>query len=163
MKIELRRVDRDVLAALKLDATRIDGMKVIDGELPPDFLLESAAEAFETGEATWWTSPFVFIAADAHEVVGSGAFKAEPCDGSIELGYGIAPSRRGLGYATAGVEQMLRLVFVHSEIDVVRAETAVDNVASRRVVEKAGFRLAGRRLSEEDGMVDCWFIDRSFA
>jgi hypothetical protein len=38
------------------------------------------------------------------------------------------------------------------------AETAVGNIASRRILEKVGFRHIGLHESEDDGLVDGWLL-----
>jgi len=79
---------------------------------------------------------------DGHAVGGIG-FKGRPEGGSVEIGYGLVPSARGLGYAT---EAVMALLDVAGEQGVSRvvADTALDNVASQRTLVRAGFRFAGR-------------------
>ncbi|CAL4936429.1 unnamed protein product [Urochloa decumbens] len=77
-------------------------------------------------------------------VVGavSVASTAEPCRG--ELGYVLARAHWGKGVATAAVRRALRDVFAEVEgLRRVEALVDVDNLASQRVAEKAGFRREG--------------------
>ncbi|CAL4927789.1 unnamed protein product [Urochloa decumbens] len=77
-------------------------------------------------------------------VVGavSMAPTAERCRG--ELGYVLARAHWGKGVATAAVRRALRDVFAEVEgLRRVEALVDVDNPASQRVVEKAGFRREG--------------------
>jgi RimJ/RimL family protein N-acetyltransferase len=55
---------------------------------------------------------------------------------------------------------MVEQAMLRPEIDEVYAETSVDNIASRRVVEKVGFTHIGQRESEHDGRVDQWLFSR---
>ena len=65
-----------------------------------------------------------------------------------EIGYGILEQYRGRGYATEAVKLALKWAFSHPEVASVEAETDPDNTASRRVLEKCGFRPNGE-IGEE--------------
>ena len=62
-----------------------------------------------------------------------------------EIGYGIGERFRGRGYATAAVRALLPIAFGAESADLWRLEAvaAVENVASRRVLERAGFVFEG--------------------
>ncbi|WVZ60847.1 hypothetical protein U9M48_010814 [Paspalum notatum var. saurae] len=69
---------------------------------------------------------------------------AERCRG--ELGYLLARAHWGKGVATAAVRRALRAVLAGAEVEgLARVEALVDmdNPASQRVAEKAGFRREG--------------------
>jgi ribosomal-protein-alanine N-acetyltransferase len=59
------------------------------------------------------------------------------------IGYTIGERFRGRGYATAAVRALLRLAFGPVDLDRIEAIAVVENAASRRVLERAGFRLEG--------------------
>lgn len=61
--------------------------------------------------------------------------------GQVELGYRLRTSAWGKGYATEGSRALIRKGFTESGVQVVTAEAAAANGASRRVLEKAGLRL----------------------
>lgn len=159
--IDLLRYDRARIEALDRDVTRVDDIPVVDGGLPPDFVLVAAALALAAGKSPLWFSPVAFVAIGPRRIVGSAIFKGAPVDGTVEIGYGIAPRCQGRGYATAGVDALVALALARAEVDAVHAETSVVNVASRRVLQKNGFRFTGQRLTDDDGLVDCWFVDRA--
>ena len=62
---------------------------------------------------------------------------------SAELGYWLGRDFWGRGIMPAAVEEMCRLGFQRWDIVRVFAEPYAYNAASRRVLEKAGFRLEG--------------------
>lgn len=76
--------------------------------------------------------------------------------GLAELGYAVSSAHQGRGLMTEAVGRLLADVFTRTSIERVEARCAVDNAASRRVLEKNGFRhegtlrsyfrLRGRRL-----------------
>ena len=74
--------------------------------------------------------------------IGGIGFKGPPEDGAVEVGYGLAPSARGSGYATEALRAAVELAGT-LDVGAVRADTDVDNAASQRVLEKAGFHLTG--------------------
>jgi len=89
-------------------------------------------------------------------VVGGIGFAGPPgAAGEVELGYGIVPSRQGRGYATEAATAMLAIAWAEPAVEAVVASTASSNLASQRVLEKAGFRLLpGDRDGYGDGDQD---------
>ncbi|MGO9456732.1 MAG: GNAT family N-acetyltransferase [Acidimicrobiales bacterium] len=75
-------------------------------------------------------------------VGGIGLFDAQE-SGVVEIGYGIVPSRQGAGYATEAVAALVSAVWTRSDLRAVVATTDSTNIASQRVLEKAGFTLTG--------------------
>ena len=71
--------------------------------------------------------------------VGDLCFKGLSAEGIAEIGYGIYDSFQRRGYATEALQGALRWAFRHPEVTAIEAETAPDNAASRRVLEKCGF------------------------
>ncbi|MGS2648599.1 GNAT family N-acetyltransferase [Streptosporangium sp. G12] len=76
------------------------------------------------------------------KAVGGIGFKGQPDDGCVEVGYGLAPSARGNGYAAEALLALLNVAAEHGLSRVV-ADTTGDNVASQRTLERAGFRRTG--------------------
>jgi RimJ/RimL family protein N-acetyltransferase len=92
------------------------------------------------------------------EVVGLCGYKHPPTgSGIVEMGYGVAASRRRRGHATRAVRAMLDAARGDG-VRLVLAETIVANVASQRVLENNGFTRAGTRLDAEDGELIVWQI-----
>jgi RimJ/RimL family protein N-acetyltransferase len=77
--------------------------------------------------------------ADGRAIGGLG-FKGPPEGGCVEIGYGLAPSARGQGYAAEAVAALLTVAADHGLSRVI-ADTALDNIASQRTLVRAGFRL----------------------
>ena len=73
-------------------------------------------------------------------VIGDcGTFGPADDNGEVEIGYGLAASHRGHGYGKEMVAGLSSWLLEQPGIRSVRARTAPDNVASRRVLELAGF------------------------
>jgi [ribosomal protein S5]-alanine N-acetyltransferase len=64
-------------------------------------------------------------------------------DGTAKLGYRVAQQVAGRGVATATVQELCRLAAAKYGLRMLRAATARQNVASHRVLAKAGFVVAG--------------------
>jgi ribosomal-protein-alanine N-acetyltransferase len=64
-------------------------------------------------------------------------------DGAAELGYRVAQHVAGRGVATATVQELCRLAAARYGLRTLRAATTYDNIASQRVLTKAGFVPAG--------------------
>ena len=76
-------------------------------------------------------------AATGLAVGGIGFFGPPDEAGAVESGYGLVADARGRGIATEAVVAVVRLAAEHGAA-VLRADTTPGNVASRRVLEKAG-------------------------
>jgi len=64
-------------------------------------------------------------------------------DGTASLGYRVAQHVAGQGVATAAVQELSRLAAAQHGLHTLRAATSSDNVASQKVLAKAGFAPAG--------------------
>ena len=64
-------------------------------------------------------------------------------DGAAELGYRVAQLVAGRGVATATVQELCRLAAAQYGLRTLRAAITYDNVASQKVLTKAGFVAAG--------------------
>jgi RimJ/RimL family protein N-acetyltransferase len=76
------------------------------------------------------------------EFVGWFHFRPEGAHpGEVELGYRLRRSAWGKGYATEGSRALIHKGFAEFGVQRVFAATMVVNVASRRVMEKAGLKF----------------------
>jgi [ribosomal protein S5]-alanine N-acetyltransferase len=64
-------------------------------------------------------------------------------DSTAELGYRVAEQVAGRGVATANVRELCRLAAQEHGLHTLRAETSHQNLASQKVLEKAGFVPVG--------------------
>ena len=101
-------------------------------------------------------SPASWLIVESGELVGLCSITRPPKDGCVDIGYGIAPSRRGLGYATRAVGEIVRWASDRPDVAALTAETSTANLASQRVLEANGFVRTGERVDDEDGPLICW-------
>ncbi|HEY3764672.1 MAG TPA: GNAT family N-acetyltransferase [Gaiellales bacterium] len=124
-----------------LGAAVPDGWPDVElAEILPDQLERLEAEPATLGFGVW-----VIVAAKPRIVVGSAGFIAPPDDGEVELGYGVHPDHRGIGYATEAAKALVRWSLAQDGVRRVIAECDDDNGASIRVLEKAGMRRVHTR------------------
>lgn len=93
-----------------------------------------------------WLGPFghrLVVERSTGLVVGSIGLFWPPNEGTVEIGYGIVPSRRGLGYAPEAVRALVAHAYAAPEVRRVYATVETANPASVRVLEKSGFRRLG--------------------
>lgn len=98
---------------------------------------------------------YLVILAQSDEVIGRMYFhsKAE-LNGEVEIGYGMQEEYRNFGYATEAARAVIPVAFEVSGRDVLVAIVKPDNIPSRRVVEKLGFKKHGvRRVEDEKGKI----------
>jgi RimJ/RimL family protein N-acetyltransferase len=80
-------------------------------------------------------------------------------NGAAQIGYWMDPAARSRGVATEAVRALCRWAFATLGLDLIEWRAEVGNVASRRVAEKAGFRVEAtlrRRLVHRGVRVDAW-------
>lgn len=80
--------------------------------------------------------------------IGELCFKGLSEDGIAEIGYGIAEDYQGCGYATEAVSALVDWAFKQPGTMCVMAETEEANIASQKVLNKAGFIPTGETGEE---------------
>lgn len=77
------------------------------------------------------------------ERIGDLSFKGLSSEGIAEIGYGLLPEYWGKGFAAEAVKAMAEWAFHQPGVRALEAETEPGNLASQRVLAKAGFRPNG--------------------
>ena len=80
--------------------------------------------------------------------IGEICFKGLSEKGVVEIGYGIADEYQGRGYATEAVSAIVKWALMQPGVTNVVAETEKSNIASQRVLNKAGFLPTGETGEE---------------
>ncbi len=89
-----------------------------------------------------WYTYFLIVQEEDRQSVGVCGFKGAPTmNGSTEVGYAMHPDFRNRGYMTETVRALVRWAFTQENCKRVTAETLRDNIASQRVLQKAGLVL----------------------
>ncbi len=128
------------------EARRIRDRSPLEGDLwadgyPFDGDLAAIGGFLRAAERSGEQRPFGYyqirVRADGLAIGGAG-FKGQPAEAAVEIGYGLVPSARGHGYAAEAVVQLMQIAG-EAGVTTVRADTELDNIASRRTLERAGF------------------------
>lgn len=85
---------------------------------------------------------YVIIRAEDGQAIGGIGFKGQPHHGTGEIGFGLAPSGRGNGFAAEAARAMVAFAREQGLSSVV-ADTERHNTASQRTLEQAGFAKTG--------------------
>jgi RimJ/RimL family protein N-acetyltransferase len=108
----------------------------------------AVAAAWVAGRADWsggqHASLAISAADDDGELLGSvSLFRIDRVHDNAEMGYWVAAGARGRGVAVTAVRALTAWSFTTLGLARVQLFHAVENPASCRVAEKAGFRLEG--------------------
>ena len=110
---------------------------------PREHTAAGLAHALQAGHPPGW------LITAAGTVIGDYGTHAPPGErGCVQIGYGLAAPCRGRGFGSEAITAMTAWLLAQPDIARVRACTAAGNMASRRVLEKAGYRLAGHGKDE---------------
>ena len=134
------------------DATRLAEMlnnknilnNLRDG-LPYPYTVSDAEEYITSMLAAEKTKTFAFAITVEDKVVGSiGVFRCDNIHSrTAEMGYYIGEPYWGRGLGTSAVTQVCNYIFDNTDIIRIFAEPFSHNMASCRVLEKAGFQFEG--------------------
>jgi RimJ/RimL family protein N-acetyltransferase len=137
------------------DFVRTYGLELAPGYVSFEGALQHALDSLRQGVPPQW-STHLFVLAEKRTVIGIGGFAGPPRDGTVEIGYEIAPDYRGLGYATAAAGQLIVSAQRSGEVHTVIAHTLADPGPSAAVLEKLGFHQAAELLDPTDGPILRW-------
>lgn len=87
---------------------------------------------------------FAIVPHEIGHVVGMvGLQDIRPKHKRAEIGYWLGKKYRGRGYVTEAVKLVLKFAFQELKLNRVQTHTTVKNEASRKVMERCGFRYEG--------------------
>jgi RimJ/RimL family protein N-acetyltransferase len=84
--------------------------------------------------------PWAIVRLTDETVIGTVSCARMDDPSAVTVGYEVAPSCQGQGYATEALGLAVQHLLAQPEVWRVCADTTTDHVASRRVMEKAGLR-----------------------
>lgn len=154
-RLTLTTLTRDEAAAARSDDRDGRGWAP-DYPTPGDLLVAAVVlEAGDDYDEQAPLGPMQVRVTETGEVVGGIGFLHPPDpEGAVEIGYGLAESARGLGYATEAVTALVAFARAQGASTVV-ALTEPDNLASQRVLERCGFARQGT-VATDDAQLLRW-------
>ncbi len=99
--------------------------------------MRGCLQAWDEGKSFHWT----IVRKEDNQLLGMITARVD--DHRWELGYALARSYWGKGYMTEGVKKLVDWALAQEEIYRVWSVCDVDNLASARVMEKAGMQREG--------------------
>lgn len=138
---------------------------VVDGRVPGQSLerrLERHAEASAAG--TEWV--YGMFSPNGDELFGGCGLYPRVGPGAIEIGYWLSVRHTGRGLATEAAATLTRVAFSAPEIGSVEMRVDPRNVASARVPERLGYRVAGvvepgkDSIAGSDAEITIWRLSR---
>jgi RimJ/RimL family protein N-acetyltransferase len=157
--------ERLVLRAPCLDdaktlATLVNDRRIAENTLriPYPYGIADARAFIAGANANSGETVFLITARDAGIIGACGI--AEASGASPEIGYWLAVPFWGRGYATEAARALIDYAFDHLDYDVLHAGARVTNAASRRVLEKCGFRWTGVGLYRIQSLASSAPFDR---
>lgn len=88
----------------------------------------------------WYTAWKIALKTAPDTAIGDICFKGPQNMGRVEVGYGIDSGYEGKGYMSEALKKLVEWATVQEDVYIVCAETAPDNIASQKVLEKCGFK-----------------------
>ena len=102
----------------------------------------------------WWC--YLGIDETTGEVIGTCAFRGEPKDGAVEIGYLTFQQYLGEGYAVAMANLLLEVASRSGRVRTVVAHTLPKPNASSWILQRIGMRFVGKEMDPADGWVWRW-------
>lgn len=107
----------------------------------------------------WWL--YLFTHPDERALVGCGGFKDAPdTQGTVEIGFEIAPAFRNRGLGGEAVSGLIGYAFTRPDVAAITALTLPKGDIRARGFEAAGMRPAGEREDADAGTVTQWRLTR---
>lgn len=136
MQIETKRL---IISLLSNDEIQ----KIIDSEENLEMkqaYTEMLDGCIKSPEHRIWSAIWIMKLKDISDIaIGDLSFKGLGTDGMVEIGYGIKKEFEGKGYMTEAVTAMSAWALQQEGVFSVEAETDANNIASQKVLQKAGF------------------------
>lgn len=151
-------VDDDFAAMLRGDARVRDRLVAAPGGIDDPLVIVHVRTVASNLHRDGYPGGHWMITAGG-EIVGLIGIKRPPsASGEVEIGYGIAASRRCRGHATRAVAAVLDAARRDPAIRLVTAATLPGNTASQRALARNGFERTGTRMDPGDGELIVWQV-----
>jgi GNAT superfamily N-acetyltransferase len=134
-----RRIAQDVLAGGPITRRFEEG--ALHDRIPQ--AMGVAIGGIDSGAAAVLPAVWLVVRRVDGRILGDlGTYGPADSEGCVEIGYSLAPSARSKGIGTAAVAALVRRLAAVPGIRRITAVTGAKNTASRRLLERQGFRIA---------------------
>jgi RimJ/RimL family protein N-acetyltransferase len=137
------------------ESTNSAGLRIAEGGIETPEVLAMLRALAAKVRASDGSGAWMIVHED--EVVGLISYMGSPENAeTVEIGFGIAESRRRRGFVTRAVADLVALSRDRGQLRTLTAGTAHWNVASQKALARAGFAPCGTRIDEDDGELIEW-------
>jgi RimJ/RimL family protein N-acetyltransferase len=127
------------------------------GAVALQYSLDRLTESEE--EKNWWT--YLPIHKQDNKLIGSGGYKGKPTtDGTVELGYEIAPKYRNLGLGTEMTKGLIENAFRDKRVKSIIAHTLGQKNHSTKILQRCGFEKVQEINDPDDGLIWKWELKK---
>lgn len=149
---EIKEEDADALYALRSDpeVTIHTGVGHGSTEESRAYILR-LGESYAAGKDIFWA---IAPADEPGNMMGGICFWDRQADGSMYIGYELAPTHWGRGYMGEALARALAYAFGEMNIPAVLADPREENHASIALLERAGFALVDSSIHRDAHGVD---------
>ncbi|MEW8979060.1 MAG: GNAT family N-acetyltransferase [Symbiobacterium sp.] len=156
-RLRLRPLEADDAADVQALASDADvSARMLNMTLP--LASDGGAAAWIAEQQAGWETGtrygFAIRTGDSDAFVGVVTLRVNREAGRAELGYAVTAAAQGKGYATEAAREVLRFAFTGLDLQRVTAHCLASNTASRRVLEKLGFRQEAHLEFEDPAKSD---------
>ncbi len=119
-----------------------------------------AKQVKENPDLVTWGAKLIILQAD-NLLIGTCGFRGKANEkGQVELGYEIKENLRGKGLATEAARGLIQFAWKDPAVKAVIAHTLPVKNASNHILQKLRFKFVEAVISEEDGEVWQWILER---
>lgn len=134
------------------DGVPLQPVAIVPEAMPA--LYASHAQLYRrVGFAPPWVS---YVAVDAGQAVGGGAFVGAPRDNKVEIAYFTLPQFQRKSYATRTATQLLAIARAAVPGIVLVAFTLQEDIPSTTILQRLGFTIFGTACDADAGEVWEW-------
>ncbi|QJB34275.1 GNAT family N-acetyltransferase [Chitinophaga oryzae] len=139
---------------------------LLNADIPPEWpmselkeLLPHLIELLQHDPKSFPWLLWAIVSATDKTVLGNIGFKGRPDEnGMVEIGYSLLPPYRKQGYMQEAATALITWAFQQPFVKSIEAECAVDNSASRKVLQRLGMRQTGM----QDNMLRWQLLEKDF-
>ena len=145
MNVSIREWRIDDKSALAVNLNNPKVLNNLRDGLPYPYTEQDSEKFIRAMLSSDKNNTFAFAITLNEKVIGSiGVFRQDNIHfRTAEMGYYIAEPYWGNGYMTSAIKQVCQYVFKYTDIIRIYAEPFSHNIASCKVLEKAGFQYEG--------------------
>lgn len=151
MRVETERL---YLYPISNDEMRSLIDKEADAEMKQAYIEMLEGCLMEPDNRIWYAVWNMELKSAPGTIVGDFSFKGLGKDGVVEIGYGLKEKYRHHGYMSETVKAITEWALSQDNVRIVEAETDVNNIASQKVLMRAGFIKNGK-IGEEGPRFVC--------